>query len=106
MEKMTVDQFVKNCEERNKVLEGLLEKGKVKEFRRVYSINLASFLASRGYTYVVKKDEDKEDLYFFVFKQDLTELIVEYKNNFVLQDFIRSYRDVKKKLHIARKITG
>lgn len=70
--------------------------------RRVYSINLASYLSAKGYTYKVGKDEEKEGLYYFVFAEDLTELIDEYKSNRVLQDFILSYRDIKKKLHIAR----
>lgn len=95
---MTVQQFNKNCEARTKVLEGLLEQNKV-ELRRVYSINLASYLSSRGYNYTIHDDEKETGLKYFVFKDDVTQDIIEYKKNKQLQNFIRCFREIKEELH-------
>lgn len=67
--------------------------------RKIYSLNLAAFALSKNYTYAVHNDLEKEGLRYFVFKEDITEIIERYKQNRELQDFIRCYKKIKEDIH-------
>lgn len=67
--------------------------------KRVYSLNLASFLKMKGYKYKIYDDEERK-LKYFVFNEDLSKEIEEYKNNNELQDFIKNFKDIKREAHM------
>lgn len=67
--------------------------------RKIYSLNLASFISSKGYKYTIHDDTEKEGLKFFVFEEDVSQIIDEYKKSDEIQDFIRCYKKVKEDVH-------
>lgn len=66
--------------------------------KRVYSLNLASFLKMKGYKYKIYDDKEK-NLKYFVFDEDLSKEIEKYKNNNELQNFIKNFKDIKREVH-------
>lgn len=66
--------------------------------KRVYSLNLASYLKMKGYEYKICNDKEK-NLKYFVFDEDLSKEIEKYKNNNELQNFIKNFKDIKREVH-------
>ncbi len=67
--------------------------------RKIYSLNLAAYIYKSGREYTVHNDLEKEGLKYFTFKEDVTEIIEQYKQNRELQEFIRCYKKVKEDIH-------
>lgn len=65
--------------------------------KRIYSLNLATYLKMKGYEYEIHEDK-KKNIKYFVFKDDLTDEINNYKNNKELQSFICNFKEIKKEL--------
>lgn len=69
------------------------------EEKRIYSLNLISYLKSRGFEEVdVRKDEENKVYYIFQEDESIAEAIRSYKEDLMLGRFIRTFRDVKKKV--------
>ncbi|WIV10529.1 DUF5659 domain-containing protein [Proteiniborus sp. MB09-C3] len=67
--------------------------------RKIYSLNLAAHALAKGYSYTIHKDTEKEGLKYFVFDDDITDIIDEYRQDEALQKFIRCYKKVKEDVH-------
>lgn len=68
--------------------------------RRVYSLNLCSWLLSQGIIEdKIARDEEKQDCIYFVFPETETvaKSIIKYKNNTELQNFLNHYKIVRNK---------
>lgn len=74
----------------------------MEENRRLYSLNLVAYLYSKGYQASVIGRDEVTSKAFFIFSQDLTDVIKQYKLNRELQLFLHSFnilraeiRDIK-----------
>lgn len=67
--------------------------------KRVYSLNLASYLRMKGHQYEICDDEER-NLKYFMFDEDLTEEIQNYKKDKELQSFIINFKMIKNEIHM------
>lgn len=70
--------------------------------KRIYSLNLVSYLNSKGINEKeIQIDENKQNKVFFIFKEtaEVAQAIKEYKNNNELKKFLNCYKQIKEKIN-------
>ncbi len=68
----------------------------MQENRRIYSLNLISYLTKRGV--LLNLDVNADGKLFATCKNDITYLIEEYRNDKELQSFLHSYKIIRDKI--------
>lgn len=74
------------------------------ENRRIYSLNLACWLISKGFNCEMFNDEEQEGKYYFIFDRDLGKEINEYKMDGELHKFLETYRGMRKEIRERRNV--
>lgn len=63
--------------------------------RKVYSLNKLAYLISAGCNVVLTLD-DNNKCYGIIEKDDITDLLEQYKNNKELHKFLNAYQEIRK----------
>lgn len=76
--------------------------------KKIYSLNLISFLRSKGHKELEIGCNEENGKAYYVFEEldAITNLIKEYKNpkvEVVLHDFVANFKNIKKEIHQYKK---
>lgn len=69
---------------------------------RIYSLNLAAWLISKGYKYEINESDEQKGKYYFIFKDDISQEKRNYQNNNELHNFLQVYKIIKKEINHKR----